>query len=171
MVGGATSASAKLHECSRTSTAWIRRRLRMYLWKQMEERAQPFCGVEKRRRACTQDFRQRSRPVVPTGFWRLSGHPALVHQALRNAYFDSIGLPRVAASSETLNSVRTAVVRTRMPGGVTGKAREGLPMSTSTRTVKGIWATISGTSFGAEAPCGWTGENGEAAWTWCTTSS
>ncbi len=32
---------------------------------------------------------------------------------------------------KTVNSLtsRTAVVRTRMPGGVTGKAREGIPMS------------------------------------------
>jgi hypothetical protein len=28
----------------------------------------------------------------PTGFWRMSGHPA-VQQPLRNRYFDSIGLP------------------------------------------------------------------------------
>jgi RNA-directed DNA polymerase len=30
----------------------------------------------------------------PTGFWRMSGHPA-VQQALRNHYFDSFGLPRL----------------------------------------------------------------------------
>jgi RNA-directed DNA polymerase len=30
----------------------------------------------------------------PTGFWRMSGHPA-VQQALRNHYFDSLGLPRL----------------------------------------------------------------------------
>ena len=30
----------------------------------------------------------------PTGFWRMSGHPA-VQQALRNHYFDSLGLPRI----------------------------------------------------------------------------
>jgi len=33
-----------------------------------------------------------------TGFWRMAGHPA-VHQALRNRYFDSVGLPRLAAFS------------------------------------------------------------------------
>ena len=32
--------------------------------------------------------------VIPTGFWRMSGHPA-VQQALRNHYFDSLGLPRL----------------------------------------------------------------------------
>jgi RNA-directed DNA polymerase len=41
--------------------AWIRRRLRSYLWRQ---------------------------PVRRRGFWRMSGHPA-VQQALRNHYFDS----------------------------------------------------------------------------------
>jgi RNA-directed DNA polymerase len=30
----------------------------------------------------------------PTGFWRMSGHPA-VQQALRNLYFDGLGLPRL----------------------------------------------------------------------------
>jgi hypothetical protein len=33
----------------------------------------------------------------PTGFWRMSGHPA-VQQALPNRYFDSIGLPRLHVS-------------------------------------------------------------------------
>jgi hypothetical protein len=33
----------------------------------------------------------------PTGFWRMSGHPA-VQQALRNHYFDSLGLPRLYVS-------------------------------------------------------------------------
>jgi RNA-directed DNA polymerase len=30
----------------------------------------------------------------PTGFWRMSGHPAL-QKALRNHVFDSLGLPRI----------------------------------------------------------------------------
>ena len=30
----------------------------------------------------------------PTGFWRMSGHPAL-QKALRNHVFDSLGLPRL----------------------------------------------------------------------------
>jgi hypothetical protein len=32
----------------------------------------------------------------PTGFWRMSGHPA-VQQALRNNFFDQLGLPRLYA--------------------------------------------------------------------------
>jgi RNA-directed DNA polymerase len=34
----------------------------------------------------------------PTGFWRMSGHPA-VQQALRNPYFDSLGLLRLYLSA------------------------------------------------------------------------
>ncbi len=63
----------------------------------------------------------------PTGLWAMSRHAA-VQQALPNAYFDSLGLPRLSVSWNA-QLVRTAVVRTRMPGGVTGKASEGLPMS------------------------------------------
>ena len=33
----------------------------------------------------------------PTGFWRMSGHPA-VQQALPNHNFDSLGLPRLQVS-------------------------------------------------------------------------
>lgn len=34
----------------------------------------------------------------PTGLWRMSGHPA-VQNALRNQFFDSVGLPRLAPAS------------------------------------------------------------------------
>jgi RNA-directed DNA polymerase len=34
-----------------------------------------------------------------TGFWRMSGHPA-VQQALCNQYFDSLGLPRLHVSAQ-----------------------------------------------------------------------
>jgi RNA-directed DNA polymerase len=66
----------------------------MYLWRQWKNGSNRF-----------KELRQRGVPkfnaVVatgsPTGFWRMSGHPA-IQQALRNHYFDSIGLPRVAES-------------------------------------------------------------------------
>ena len=48
----------------------------------------------------------------------MSGHPA-VQQALRNAYLDSLGLPQIYTPAE-VQIDRTAVVRTRMPGGVGG---------------------------------------------------
>src|SRR5260370_32760406 len=37
----------------------------------------------------------------PTGFWRMSAHPA-VQQALRNHSFDSLGLPRLHVSAPSL---------------------------------------------------------------------
>ena len=75
--------------------AWIRRRLRMYLWRQWKNGRNRF--KELRQRGVPK-FRAAVAAGSPTGFWRMSGHPA-VQQALRNNYFDSIGLPRVAESS------------------------------------------------------------------------
>jgi RNA-directed DNA polymerase len=73
--------------------AWIRRRLRMYLWRQWKNGRNRF--DELRRRGVSK-FHAAVAAGSPTGFWRMSGHPA-VQQALRNRYFDSIGLPRLAA--------------------------------------------------------------------------
>ena len=75
--------------------AWIRRRLRMYLWRQWQSGRHRF--QELRRRGVSQ-FPAAVAAGSPTGFWRMSSHPA-VQQALRNRYFDSVGLPRVAGSS------------------------------------------------------------------------
>ncbi len=75
--------------------AWIRRRLRMYLWRQWKNGQNRF--KELRRRGVPK-FGAAVAAGSPTGFWRMSGHPA-VQQALRNAHFDSIGLPRVAVHS------------------------------------------------------------------------
>lgn len=74
--------------------AWIRRRLRMYLWRQWKNGRNRF--NELRRRGVSR-FHAAVAAGSPTGFWRMSGHPA-VQQALRNRYFDSIGLPRLAAN-------------------------------------------------------------------------
>jgi RNA-directed DNA polymerase len=76
--------------------AWIRRRLRMYLWRQWKNGRNRF--KELRRRGVPK-FRAAVAAGSPTGFWRMSGHPA-VQQALRNNYFDSIGLPRLSVSSK-----------------------------------------------------------------------
>ena len=75
--------------------AWIRRRLRMYVWRQWQSGRHRF--QELRRRGVSQ-FHAAVAAGSPTGFWRMSRHPA-VQQALRNRYFDSVGLPRLAASS------------------------------------------------------------------------
>ena len=72
--------------------AWIRRRLRMYLWRQWRNGHNRF--KELRRRGVPQ-FNSAVAAGSPTGFWRMSSHPA-VQQALRNHYFDSVGLPRLA---------------------------------------------------------------------------
>jgi RNA-directed DNA polymerase len=76
--------------------ARIRRRLRMYIWRQWQNGPNRF--KELRRRGVPK-FGAAVAAGSPTGFWRMSRHPA-VHQALPISYFDSIGLPRVAASSD-----------------------------------------------------------------------
>jgi hypothetical protein len=53
-----------------------------------------------------------------TGFWRMSGHP-VIQKALRNHVFDQLVLPRLYVPANAQLG-RTAVVRTRMPGGVGG---------------------------------------------------
>src|SRR5664279_4305063 len=76
--------------------AWIRRRLRLYLWRQWRTRQNRF--AELRRRGVAK-FPAAVAAGSPTGLWRMSGHPA-VQQALRNAYFDSLGLPRIYAPAQ-----------------------------------------------------------------------
>src|SRR6516162_3075545 len=73
--------------------AWIRRRLRLYLWRQWRTRQNRF--AELRRRGVAK-FAAAVAAGSPTGLWRMSGHPA-VQQALRNDYFESLGLPRIYA--------------------------------------------------------------------------
>ena len=75
--------------------AWIRGRLRMYLWRQWQSGRHRF--QELRRRGVPQ-FNAAVAAGSTTGFWRMSSHPA-VQQALRNRYFDSVGLRRLATSS------------------------------------------------------------------------
>jgi hypothetical protein len=86
--------------------AWTRRRLRSYLWRQWGNGHNRF--NELRRRGVSQ-FRAAVAAGSPTGFWRMSGHPA-VQAALRNHYFDSLGLtrPHVPVPAQF---GRTAVVR------------------------------------------------------------
>src|ERR1700741_2882143 len=71
--------------------AWIRRRLRSNLWRQWQNGPNRF--KELRRRGVPK-FHAAVGAGSPTGFWRMSGHPA-VQQALRNAYFHGLGLPRL----------------------------------------------------------------------------
>jgi RNA-directed DNA polymerase len=76
--------------------AWIRRRLRMYLWRQWSNGPNRF--KELRRRGVPK-FHAAVAAGSPTGFWRMSGHPA-VQQALRNHAFDSLGLPRLYVTAQ-----------------------------------------------------------------------
>jgi RNA-directed DNA polymerase len=74
--------------------AWIRRRLRMYLWRQWRNGHNRFHELRRRR---VPTFNAAVAAGSPTGLWRMSSHPA-VQLALRNQYFDSVGLPRLAVS-------------------------------------------------------------------------
>jgi RNA-directed DNA polymerase len=76
--------------------AWIRRRLRSYLWRQWQNGPNRF--KELRRRGVPK-FHAAVAAGSPTGFWRMSGHPA-VQQALRNPYFDGLGLPRLYVAAQ-----------------------------------------------------------------------
>ncbi|WP_353036621.1 group II intron maturase-specific domain-containing protein [Mesorhizobium sp. M1328] len=79
-----------------TLEAWIRRRLRMYLWRQWGIGHNRF---KELRRHGVPEFGAAVAAGSPTGFWRMSGHPA-VQQALRNHYFESLGLPRLHVSAQ-----------------------------------------------------------------------
>ena len=76
--------------------AWIRRRLRSYLWRQWQNGRNRF--KELRRRGVPK-FNAAVAAGSPTGLWRMSSHPA-VQQALRNHNFDSLGLPRLHVSAQ-----------------------------------------------------------------------
>ena len=95
--------------------SWIRRRLRCGQWKQWK--------VYKRRKA--ELIRRGVAEALATtttwsakGPWRMC-HTTGVQLALPASYFDTLGLPRLTAHPN-MQLNRTAVVRTRMPGGVGG---------------------------------------------------
>jgi RNA-directed DNA polymerase len=71
--------------------AWIRRRLRAYLWRQWQNGQNRF--KELRRRGLSK-FQAAVAAGSTTGFWRMSGHPA-IQKALRNHFFEELGLPRL----------------------------------------------------------------------------
>jgi RNA-directed DNA polymerase len=67
----------------------------LYLWRQWQNGPNRF--KELRRRGVPK-FNAAVAASSPTGFWRISGHPA-VQQALRNPYCDALGLPRLYVSA------------------------------------------------------------------------
>jgi RNA-directed DNA polymerase len=76
--------------------AWIRRRLRSYLWRQWRNGHNRF--KELRRRGVSK-FQAAAAANSPTGCWRMSSHPS-VQSALRNHVFDDLGLPRLYVAAE-----------------------------------------------------------------------
>jgi RNA-directed DNA polymerase len=70
---------------------WIRRRLRSAIWKQWKRGTVRF--VELRKRGVGYDLAARTAGSAH-GPWRLANSPSLAF-ALPNAYFDSLGIPRL----------------------------------------------------------------------------
>jgi RNA-directed DNA polymerase len=79
-----------LHELD----AWIRRRLRMVLWKQW--RSGPNRFAQLRKRGISRDHAAIA-AGARSGYWRMSRH-ITVQQALPNAYFFALGLPRLESA-------------------------------------------------------------------------
>ena len=71
---------------------WVRRRLRSVIWKQWKWG--PVRFAELRKRGVGKDLAAQT-AGSPHGPWRLANSPALA-KALPNAYFDSLGIPRLA---------------------------------------------------------------------------
>jgi RNA-directed DNA polymerase len=76
--------------------AWIRRRLRSYLWRQWRNGHNRF--NELRRRGVSK-FHAAVAASSPTGCWRMSSHPS-IQNALRNHVFHNLGLPRIYVAAE-----------------------------------------------------------------------
>jgi RNA-directed DNA polymerase len=72
--------------------SWIRRRLRMYIWRQWKNGRARYAQL---RRLGVSHFHAAVAAGSESGYWRMARH-VTVQQALSNAYFDSIGLPRLA---------------------------------------------------------------------------
>jgi len=70
---------------------WTRRRLRSVIWKQWKH--SPVRFVELRKRGVDQELAAKT-AGSSHGPWRLANSPGL-HLALPNAYFDSLGIPRL----------------------------------------------------------------------------
>jgi RNA-directed DNA polymerase len=93
---------------------WLRRRLRAVLWKQWKRGRRRF--AELRKRGIGAELAAKTAGSAH-GPWHLANSPALTI-ALPNAYFDSLGLPRLV-DTERLNPPNRRM-RTRMSGGVAG---------------------------------------------------
>ena len=104
--------------------SWIRRRLRCFQWKQWKRGTTRFAELRKRgvgKDLAAQTAGSSTRPVAHQP--QSGPEHRLAERLLRLAWTSE-----TQRNQKRLTN-RTAVVRTRMPGGVTGTAREGLPMS------------------------------------------
>jgi len=70
---------------------WVRHRLRSVIWKQWKRGSVRF--AELRKRGVGKDLAAKTAGSAH-GPWRLANSPALAY-ALPNAYFDSLGIPRL----------------------------------------------------------------------------
>ncbi len=84
---GKCQTSSVLHNLE----AWLRRRLRSVIWKQWKRGSARF--AELQRRGVGKDLAAKAAGSAH-GPWRLANSPALAF-ALPNAYFDSLGIPRL----------------------------------------------------------------------------
>jgi RNA-directed DNA polymerase len=82
------------------------------LWRQWQNGPNRF--KELRRRGVPK-FPAAVAAGSPTLFWRMSGHPS-VQQALRNSYFDGLGLPRLYVPALTRSNRRGTDPYARMGG-------------------------------------------------------
>jgi RNA-directed DNA polymerase len=90
---------------------WLRRRLRAVLWKQWKRGRRRFAELRKRGVGLQLAAETAGSAHGP---WQLANSPGLAI-ALPNAYFDSLGLPRLVAARLNPPNRR---MRTRMSGGV-----------------------------------------------------
>lgn len=71
--------------------SWIRRRLRSLIWRQWKRGKTRYKELRKRR---IPHYQAAVAAGAPTGPWQMARHPT-VQQAFPNAYFASLGLPRL----------------------------------------------------------------------------
>jgi RNA-directed DNA polymerase len=102
---------------------WTRRRLRSAIWKQWKRGSVRF--AELRKRGVGKELAAQTAGSAH-GPWRLANSPALTI-ALPNAYFDSLGIPKLTGG-QLLNPPNRRM-RTRMSGGVGGEEPRGFPLS------------------------------------------
>ena len=78
----------------RNLDTWIRRRLRMYIWRHWKDGPNRYAQL---RCLGVSHYHAAVAAGASSGYWSVARH-VTVQQAMPNAYFDSIGLPRLAAS-------------------------------------------------------------------------